>query len=144
MPTYGMPELTGWISCRNCTPYLYGQQHPSEKLFYKNSSVKAIARSLLKYRSKWKVADGKVSKRDYYADIVLSPKVVKPVEYNDLMLRIRLVNNISVVHPVLTMLEETATLGCRYILVKLHESRFSTSALLTVTISNSGEVSNHN
>lgn len=140
MQTYGMPELTGWIPCKNCIHYSDEQEHPSGILFYKNSTVKAISRSLLKYKYRWRADKhtGKMSKYVYSATIVLTPEITTPVDYNDLKLRVRLKTGVSVVYPELAMFD---SLGCEYIALNLQESLFSTSTNLTVTISNSGKVS---
>ena len=145
MQTYGMHELTGWMPCKNCDHKL---EHPFGELFYENSTLKAISRSLLKYKYKWKVDNkktGKVSKYTNSATIVLSPEVTKPAQYNYLKLRVRLNEDISVVHPELAMLNGASNLGCQRISLQLQErSPFSTSANLIATILNSGEVNTVN
>lgn len=144
IPTYGIPELTGWIPCSDCTDYSNERVHPSGELLYKNSPVRAIARSLLRYKYRWKIDDkrtGRMSKHVYSTTIVLSPKITMPAENNDLKLHVKLDNDISVVYPELALFEEVSNIGCEYTLLKLQETLFSTSTNLTVTISNSGVVS---
>lgn len=142
MHTYGLPELTGWSVCHNCARYPDDQAHPAGKLFYDSTSTtKAKSRSLLRYKYRWSIRkNGDVSKHVYSATLVFLPKIIESEISDELIVRLR--SDISVVYPKLTMFEEVSNIGCEYILLQLQESLFSTSANLTATISNSGEVCN--
>ncbi len=132
---YGLKALTGWNLCSSCAKV--EPEHSVGKFLYRNTGVKAYSRSLLKHVYNW-LNVGRVKKLTTSTTIIFTPKRIKQGNFKML---IRLDDGITVLSPVLAVIVDVNTKGCGYIQLNLKESiQSATTANLTATISNAGEV----
>ncbi len=58
IPTFGLPELTGWTECpSDLCPLSTHQQHPSGRHYVDGTNTKAMPRSILKFSKTQKTPD---------------------------------------------------------------------------------------